>query len=254
MATFFVCDRRRSTAHVKRFTNAVNKVQESAGASERLQELLDEPRRHRRAPRRACARRPGRGPALRGRDASPTRAASAPALERLTLDVRPGETLALVGPSGAGKTHARRPDRALHRSRRAGASPSTATTCATSRSTPGRRMYAMVGQMPFLFHTSIAREHPLRQARRDAGRGRGGRARRATSTTSSRALPAGLRHERRRRGLAPLRRPAPAHHDRARDPQGRAAAPARRGDERARQRVRGRGAGGARAPDGATAP
>ena len=98
--------------------------------------------------------------------------------------------------------------------------------------------YAMVGQMPFLFHTSIEREHPLRQARRDAGRDRGRGARGGHPRLHRRAA-RGLRDERGRHGLAPLGRPAPAHHDRARVPEGRAAAAARRGDERARQRVGG---------------
>ena len=63
---------------------------------------------------------------------------------------------------------------------------------------------------------------------------------RPTSTTSSSACPRATTRTVGDIGRAPLGRPAPAHHHRARDPQGRAAAPARRGDQRARQRVGGR--------------
>ena len=59
----------------------------------------------------------------------------------------------------------------------------------------------------------------------------------------------GLPHLPRRARRAPLGRPAPAHLDRARDAEERAAAAARRGDERARRRGRAHGAGRARVGD-----
>jgi len=80
-------------------------VQRAAGAAERLMQLLEtQPGiRAPASPQKLPARPSG---ALSFRDVQfsyPSRRGT-PALENLTLDIRAGETVAIVGPSGAGKT------------------------------------------------------------------------------------------------------------------------------------------------------
>ena len=80
--------------------------------------------------------------------------------------------------------------------------------------------------------------------RGDRARGRGGERARLHPRAA-----AGLRHGRRRARHPPVRRPAAAHRDRARDPQGRADPDPRRGDLGARHRVGAPDPGGARRAD-----
>jgi ABC-type multidrug transport system fused ATPase/permease subunit len=180
---------------VKRFTNTSNKVQESAGSAERLQELLEE-RADLVERQGAVAIRslgsgitfegvsfsyPAAGEALEAMLAGPEAAApdaapgsmpgsieartaahspgpgSAPsraAIAELDLHVRPGETLALVGPSGAGKTTlvdliARFIDPDQGRIAVDGHDLRDLTLDSWTA------QYAMVGQVPFLFYESI---------------------------------------------------------------------------------------------------
>ena len=88
-------------------SEVLGEAQRAAGAAERLLELLavrssiHDPLRAQALPPRAAA-----GAALRLADVDfsyPSRPGHA-ALDHVTLDVRPGETVAVVGPSGAGKT------------------------------------------------------------------------------------------------------------------------------------------------------
>ena len=95
------------------------------------------------------------------------------------------------------------------------------------------------------------RQHPLRPAAGDARRRSSrprGRPRRSSSSSQLEDWNGrrGLRRACRRARREALRRPAPAHRDRARDPQERADPGARRGDVRARLRGRGGDPGAAR--------
>ncbi len=206
---------------VKDVSKAVTFAQESVGASERIQSLLDERADIVERPGAKEVRALGSGLAFENvRFSYP--GGDGNAVEQFTLAVRPGETLALVGPSGSGKSTlvdlvARfiDPDRGpRQRGRPRPARPDARLLEPHVRD--GR-----ADALPVPRHDRG--EHPLRQARRDRGRGRGGRARSRDPRLHPRAA-GGLPHERRRRRLAPLRRPAPAHHDRARVPEERAAA------------------------------
>ncbi|MFI4939827.1 MAG: ABC transporter transmembrane domain-containing protein [Burkholderiales bacterium] len=88
-------------------SEVLGEAQRAAGATERLMELLkvESPIQSPANPQ-ALPPRAGAGAALTLRDVSfhyPSRPLS-PALSHLSLDITPGQTVAIVGPSGAGKT------------------------------------------------------------------------------------------------------------------------------------------------------
>jgi ABC-type multidrug transport system fused ATPase/permease subunit len=140
--------------HVKSFTKALTKVQESVGASERLQELLDESadvvERENARPIDAIRR------GLRLEGASFRYPGSdVDVLRGVDLEIRAGETLALVGASGAGKSTlvdllARFHDVTGGRITVDGAD------LRELKLGDWTDLYAMVGQVPFLFHTTVA--------------------------------------------------------------------------------------------------
>ncbi len=139
--------------HVKRLTNAIGKVQESAGAADRLQGLLDEPQDIVERPAARVIESLGKGVRFE-RVTFQYPGTDHPALEELDLDIRRGEVLALVGTSGAGKSTlvdmlARFIDPGAGRIAIDGHDLRDLTLDSWTK------QYAMVGQVPFLFHASI---------------------------------------------------------------------------------------------------
>ena len=139
--------------HTRRITSAFNKIQESAGAADRLLELLEEPADIVDAPDAAVAHGLGAGVRFEGVSfAYPE--GEGQALSELDLELVPGETLAVVGPSGAGKSTlvdliARFIDPTTGRITVDGVDLRQLTLDSWTGT------YALVGQTPFLFHDSI---------------------------------------------------------------------------------------------------
>ena len=205
----------------------------------------------RRARDRAARRAPGRRRSPSARCRSAARAAPSPSTTSRTATrrrrrtrcasvafaVAPGETLALVGASGAGKSTVGEAAAALLRPERGRACRSTASTCASCRCATLRDNVAVAAPGDARLPRHGAREHRLRAARRDRRRDRRRRRARPTRTSSSRELPEGYDTRDRPARPAALRRPAPADRDRARDGARRAGAAARRADDRPRRRI-----------------
>ena len=163
LMTFFLANAQAYT-HIKRFTRSITRIEESVGASERLQELLDEKPdiEESASPTQLNTFEDGIG----FRDvtfAYPETEVSA--IQGLNLEVKRGETLAIVGSSGSGK------------------STLMGLVCRFFDPTGGAievdghdlrslsldswmGLFSMVDQAPFLFHTSIAEN--LRYAKKDA--------------------------------------------------------------------------------------
>jgi ABC-type multidrug transport system fused ATPase/permease subunit len=152
LATFFLYVA-AMYASLKDVTKAITVLQESVGASERIQALLDEkPDVVERPHARTVG---GLGSGVRFEHVSfAYPGGDGNAVAELDLDVRPGETLALVGPSGSGKSTvvdlvARFIDPVRGRISVDGLDLRDLTLDSWTA------QYAMVGQTPFLFHTSI---------------------------------------------------------------------------------------------------
>ena len=206
-------------------------------STRRILDLLDvSPRIVDGADRAAHARSRGE---VRFEDVRFAYASGPEVLQGLDLDVPAGETHAIVGATGAGKSTDRQAAAAaLRRHRRAGHGrrPRPAGPDAPLAA----RCLRLVSQDVFLFHGTVWENIDLRPTRRDAGARSSGPPSSPRQTTFIAALPDGLRHHRRRARPEALRRAAPAAVDRPGDPGRPAGAGARRGHLRGRQRDRGR--------------
>ncbi len=139
--------------NVKALSNTTSRVQESAGAAERLQAVLDEVYVEHQAPEAKAISSLGQG--LEFHDVSfRYPGGERPALEKIDLVLRPGETVALVGRSGSGKsTLVDLVARFIQPSSgRITVDGMDLRQCSLDS---WNALYAMVTQEPFLFHTTI---------------------------------------------------------------------------------------------------
>ncbi len=206
--------------------------------------------RHRAADPRAAGRA-GRSPSPAARSASRRCASPMPTARRrskgVSLAVPAGKTVALVGASGAGKSTIlnlvpRFYDVDAGAVRIDGIDVRDVTLASL------RGAIALVSQEVSLFddtvRANIAYGRFGASDDDDRRRGAGGRGRRVHPRPA-----AGLRHAGRRARRQALGRPAPAHRHRPRHAEERADPAARRGDLRARHRIRAPGPGGAQGAD-----
>ncbi|MEO2164017.1 MAG: ABC transporter ATP-binding protein, partial [bacterium] len=154
----------RAYSSIKVVTRGWAKVAESQGACDRLRELLAEPQDIVERPDAGVCT--GLGTGLVFEDVSFTYPdGGAAALQNLSLEVRPGETLAVVGHSGSGKTTlmdlvARFIEPASGRILVDGGDLRDLTFDSWTE------QFAMVNQEPFLFHTTL--EENVRYGKQDA--------------------------------------------------------------------------------------
>jgi ATP-binding cassette subfamily B protein len=223
-------------------------LQRAAGASERLLELLGTTS-HIKPPLHPVALpQPGSG-AVAFDDVTffyPSRP-QAPALERFSLAVKPGEAVALVGPSGAGKTTVfqlllRFYDPAT------GSVSIDGVDARTADPRELRRRVAVVAQDPVIFATTVMEN--VRYGRPEAGDDEVREALAAAFALDFvERLSDGVNTPLGERGVKLSGGQAPAHRDRTGDPRRPLGAAARRGHERPRRREREGGAARARAAD-----
>ncbi|HUK77122.1 MAG TPA: ABC transporter ATP-binding protein [Thermoleophilia bacterium] len=100
--TAFIQYSRQFTMPITQVASIMNVLQSTAASAERVFELLDEPEEE-ADPAEPVALEHTSGH-ITLEDVSFRYLADTPLIEDLTLDVRPGQTVAIVGPTGAGKT------------------------------------------------------------------------------------------------------------------------------------------------------
>jgi ATP-binding cassette subfamily B protein len=98
----FVQYGRQFSMPISQLSGIANMIQLTIVAAERVFELLDEPEEPADAPTAAAIAAP-RG-AVQFDDVSFRYKADVPLIEHMSLDIAPGRTIAIVGPTGAGKT------------------------------------------------------------------------------------------------------------------------------------------------------
>ena len=226
----------------------VTGIFENIGVVQEGMQSIAVPHSGRRPPGRAPARGLARRDPLRGRHLRLRPARRPPVLDHLNLAIRPGERVGLVGRSGAGKSTLVNLLLRFHEPEQGSIRIDGQDIAQRHAGDPARG--DRHGDAGHLAAAPLDRgEHPLRPAGRERRAGRGGRAQGAGARLHRRPArlerPHRLRRARRRARREALRRPAPAHRDRARDPEGRADPGARRGDLGARQRGRARDPGAA---------
>ena len=170
-----------------------------------------------------------------------------PAVADLTFTALPGETIALVGPTGAGKSTALA---LLHRvfDPQSGSIKIDGMDIRALKLAALRRNIGVVFQEVLLFNRSIAEN--LRVGKPDATDDElRAAAARAQALDFIERNPEGFEADRRRARPGAVGRRAPAHLDRARVAQESADPDPRRGDQRARRHHRAEGAGRARRGD-----
>ncbi|MEF3302964.1 ABC transporter ATP-binding protein [Paenibacillus sp. GYB003] len=90
------------TMPITQVANIANLIQSALASAERVFELLDEPEEVPEASEAAMHRKPQGS--VEFRDVSFGYKEDAPLIERMSISIRPGQTVAIVGPTGAGKT------------------------------------------------------------------------------------------------------------------------------------------------------
>ena len=183
----FIQYSRQFTFPIIQTASIVNVLQSAVASAERVFELLDEPEEIRRPGRRRSrsTRRAGRS---RFEDVSFRYLPDRPLIDDLSLDVPAGATVAIVGPTGAGKTTL---VNLLMRFYELDGGRITVDGRRHPRDDPRRPARVVRDGPPG--HVAVPRhdprEHRLRPARRDGGGARAPRPRRPTSTTSSGRCP-----------------------------------------------------------------